>query len=157
MKQLVLVSDMKLGRHGDILMTHALGSCLGLMIWDSVLAVGGLLHAMLPLASVNPDKARTNPFMFVDSGLNAMLEQLYGLGAEKQRLIIKAAGCATPLGKNEMFKIGERNHCLLKQLLQNENLALEVEDIGGTISRSVAFDVSSGRVTIQRGGQESEL
>lgn len=157
MKHVVMVSDMKLGRKGDTLVTHALGSCLGLMVWDPAIAVGGLLHAMLPLSNINPQKAEANPYMFVDTGVPAMFQRLYDLGAQKGRLIIKAAGCASPLGKNEMFKIGQRNYTLLKKLLWKNSLMLAVEDVGGTKSRTVFFDVGSGRITINSSGQETEL
>ena len=50
MKQTVVVADMKIGKSGDVLVTHALGSCLGLMVYDPKKEIGGLLHAMLPLS-----------------------------------------------------------------------------------------------------------
>ncbi len=67
MKYIVAVGDMKHGGEKDMLVTYALGSCLGLMIYDPAVQVGGLLHAMLPLSKINPEKAKTNPFMFVDT------------------------------------------------------------------------------------------
>jgi chemotaxis protein CheD len=67
----VLVGDMKIGHYGDTLITHALGSCLGLMAFDPDVKVAGLLHAMLPLSNINPEKALVNPAMFVDTGVQA--------------------------------------------------------------------------------------
>ncbi len=157
MKHVIMVSDMKVGRQGDVLVTHALGSCLGLMVYDPGQAVGGMLHAMLPLSSINPQKAEANPFMFVDTGVPAMFQALYELGAQKSRLVVKAAGCASPLGKNEMFKIGQRNYTLLKKLLWKNSVMVEAEDVGGTKSRTVYFDISTGRITINSCGQESIL
>jgi len=148
---------MKTGKDGDFLITHALGSCLGLTIYDPVVKVGGLLHAMLPLSKINKDKAKANPYMFVDTGVPVLFKTLYDLGAQKKRLIVKAAGCGNPLGKNEMFKIGERNHTLLKKLLWKNNVLLTAEDVGGTKSRTVRFDVSTGQVIISSAGEESEL
>lgn len=157
MRHVVVVSDMKTGKDGDFLITHALGSCLGLTIYDPVVKVGGLLHAMLPLSKINKDKAKANPYMFVDTGVPVLFKTLYDLGAQKKRLIVKAAGCGNPLGKNEMFKIGERNHTLLKKLLWKNNVLLTAEDVGGTKSRTVRFDVSTGQVIISSAGEESEL
>jgi len=148
---------MKTGRDGDFLITHALGSCLGLAIYDPVVKVGGLLHAMLPLSKINKDKAKANPYMFVDTGVPVLFKTLYDMGAQKKRLIVKAAGCGNPLGKNEIFKIGERNHTLLKKLLWKNNVLLTAEDVGGTKSRTVRFDVSTGQVIISSAGEESEL
>ena len=157
MRHVVVVSDMKIGKNGDVLVTHALGSCLGLTVWDPELRLGGLLHAMLPLSKINKEKAESSPYMFVDTGVPTLFRQLYEMGAQKKRLVVKAAGCGNPLGKNEMFKIGERNHTLLKKLLWKNSVMLAAEDCGGTISRTVYFDMATGRVVISSGGKESEL
>jgi chemotaxis protein CheD len=157
MKHVVYVGDMKTGEREDLLVTHALGSCLGLMVYDPVVKVGGLLHAMLPLSSINPQKARANPFMFVDTGVPTLFKTLYGMGGQKSRLIVKAAGCGRPLGNDEMFKIGERNYTVLKKLLWKNNVLLEAEAVGGAASRTVHFDLSSGRTTIISGGAKTDL
>ena len=157
MKQTVQVGDMKVGVKGDEIVTHALGSCLGLMIYDPVAQVGGMLHAMLPLSRINPEKAAANPYMFVDKGVPILFKEVYGLGGLKGRLIVKAAGCGSPLGQNEMFKIGERNYTVLKKMLWKNGVLMKAEEIGGSISRTVNFDISTGRVTIKSGRQEREL
>jgi CheD, stimulates methylation of MCP proteins len=128
---------MKIGRAGDILVTHGLGSCLGLMLYDPVVKVGGMLHAMLPLSSVNPQKAESNPFMFVDTGVRLLFKEMYAFGGEKNRMKVKAVGCSQPADKNELFRIGERNYTILRKLLWKNSVLLEAEDIGGTISRTV--------------------
>jgi len=157
MKQIVVVADMKLGKNGDVLVTHALGSCLGLMVHDPETKVGGLLHAMLPLSKINRKKAEVNPFMFVDTGVPELFKKLYELGGKKSRFVVKAAGCASPLGGNEMFKIGERNYLILKKLLWKNNILIESESIGGTSSRTVFFDISTGMVTVSCNGTSSVL
>ena len=155
--QVVGVADMKTGTGGQVLVTHALGSCLGLMIYDPVAKVGGLLHAMLPIAKINPEKAATNPSMFVDTGVPGLFQAVYSLGGQKDRLIVKAAGCARPLNAGEMFRIGERNYVMLKKLLWKTNILISAEDIGGTAGRTVRFDLDTGRITIRSGAEEHEL
>ncbi|MGE5258449.1 MAG: chemotaxis protein CheD [Hyphomicrobiales bacterium] len=153
----VLVGDMKTGRTGDMLVTHALGSCLGLMAFDPVVRLGGLLHAMLPLSGINPEKASANPAMFVDTGVPLLFKALYEQGAVKGRLVVKAAGCGSPLGQNEVFKIGERNYTVLKKLLWKNNILLEAEDVGGPASRTIHFEVSTGRVFLSSNGTKRPL
>ena len=157
MKYIVQVGDMKVGVKGDEIVTHALGSCLGLMVYDPVAHVGGLLHAMLPLSKINPQKAEVNPYMFVDKGVPCLFKEVYNLGGQKERLIVKAAGCGSPIGKNEMFKIGERNYTVLKKLLWKNNVLLKAEETGGTISRTVYLDITTGRTTIKSGREERNL
>ncbi len=157
MKYVVAVGDMKIGQESDTIVTHALGSCLGLMVYDPVAKVGGLLHAMLPLSKINREKAEVNPYMFVDTGVPVLFKTLYDIGGQKNRMIIKAAGCGNPLGKNEMFKIGERNYTVLKKLLWKNNILLETEDVGGAASRTVHFNVANGQTIISSQGQKREL
>lgn len=157
MRYVAAVADMKLGQKGDVLVTHALGSCLGLMVLDPQVQVGGLLHAMLPLSKINPEKAVSNPYMFVDTGVPRLFKEIYRLGGAKKRLIVKAAGCGQPLGKNDVFKIGERNFSVLKKLLVKNNIRLKASDVGGPLGRTVHFDISSGEVQTSSKGAAQPL
>jgi len=70
MKHTVGVSDMKMSNAaGDVIVTHALGSCIGIAIHDPVAQVGGIVHYMLPLSKVDEAKAKKNPSMFGDTGI----------------------------------------------------------------------------------------
>jgi len=157
MRQIIVVGDMKTGEQEDLLVTYALGSCLGLIVYDPEIKIGGILHAMLPLSKINRDKAQANPFMFVDTGVPTLFKTLYKMGAEKSRLVVKAAGCGNPMGRNEMFKIGERNYTVLKKLLWKNNILLKTEDIGGTKSRTVNFNLSTGQTIVSSNGEKVEL
>ena len=55
---------------------------------------------------------------------------------------------------NEMFKIGERNFTILKKILWKNNILLSAKDVGGTKSRTVYFELSSGEITISSKGQK---
>jgi len=112
---------------------------------------------MLPLSSINPQKAESNPFMFVDTGVRLLFKEMYTFGGEKNRMKVKAVGCSQPADKNELFKIGERNYTILRKLLWKNSILIEAEDIGGTISRTVFFEVSSGRTVIASNGNERLL
>ncbi len=148
MKHIVLVGDMKVGKKGDVIVTYALGTSLGLIAYDPAAQVGGLLHAMLPLSKSDPKKAESNPFIFVDTGVPKLFEEVYSMGGEKARLIVKATGCSRPEGDNEMFKIGEKNYAVLKKILWKNNILLESEEVGGTANRTVQFNISTGELTV---------
>jgi chemotaxis protein CheD len=148
MKHIVLVGNMKVGKEGDTIVTYALGTSLGLIAYDPVAKVGGLLHAMLPLSKSDPKKAEANPCIFVDTGVPKLLDEIYSMGGEKSRLVIKAAGCSRPEGDNEMFKIGEKNYAVLKKILWKNNILLETEDVGGAANRTVQFNISTGEMTV---------
>ena len=93
MKLVVGVADMKLSSSSeDVIVTHALGSCLGITAYDSVTHVGGMLHVMMPLSNINPEKAQQNPYMFVDTGVPEFFKRIFAAGGARNRLTVKVAG-----------------------------------------------------------------
>ncbi len=99
------ISDMMVSKTpNETLITYSLGSCLGVVIYDPVVHVAGLLHSMLPLSKIDPQKAKKSPFMFVDTGVPLLFREAFKLGAEKQRLIVKAVGCSSLLKKKDFLK-----------------------------------------------------
>lgn len=78
----VAVSNQK----GHETVTHSLGSCLGVIIYDPVAAVGGLLHLMLPDSNLNLERARKQPAVFADTDLPVLFKSAYGLGVKKGRM-----------------------------------------------------------------------
>lgn len=128
--------------------TYALGSCLGITLYDPVAHVGGLLHVMLPTASVDSAKAKTRPGMFVDTGLPHLFHAAYKLGAVKSRLIVKVAGGATRL-KSETQRIAARNIAAARKILWQNSVLITAADTGGTTPRTMSLRLSDGEVTIK--------
>lgn len=154
------VADMKISSSkGDVIVTHALGSCLGVTIFDPLTGVGGMLHAMLPDSSIDPRKAAENPFMFVDTGVPRLFRDCYGRGAEKSRLIVKVAGGATSKAnvEDDYFQIGKRNFVMLRKLLWKNNVLLKSYEVGGTESRTLTLDIGSGSVLLKVSGVLKKL
>jgi len=147
------VGDCKVSNAAEsVLATYALGSCIAVAIHDPVAAVGGLLHFMLPESSLNPDKASQSPFMFADTGIPLLFHAAYGLGAEKRRLVVRAAGGAQVMDENGVFNIGKRNHLALRKILWRAGVMIHAEEIGGTESRTVRLEVATGRLLIRGPG-----
>lgn len=146
------ISEMRVCKEPEArIITHALGSCLGVTIFDPVARVGGLIHIQLPLSKIDPQKAAERPCMFVDTGIPALFEEAYRLGAVKRRIQLKVAGGAQFLDSNGKFKIGERNFAILRKMLWKNSVLIEGQDVGGTLSRTMAIDVETGEVTIRSG------
>ena len=144
----------------DRLVTYALGICLGVAIYDPVARVGGLLHAMLPLSTLDAGKARANPALFVDTGVPALFRACYALGASKSRLVVKVAGGAAAAAPDapDQFQIGRRNLLTLRQLLWKNGVLVQAQDVGGhQLSRTMALDVGDGTVSLKMGATISTL
>lgn len=148
--KIVGISDCRVSTNvDDVLVTYSLGSCIGVTLYDPVIRVGGMLHYMLPLSKVSPDKARDKPAMFADTGVPMLLNEILALGAEKSRLIVKVAGGSQLMDQNKVFNIGERNYLVLRKILWKNKILIDAEDVGGNISRTIRFEVGSGLVTVK--------
>ena len=155
------IADMKLtSARGEQIITHALGSCLGITVYDPVAGVGGMLHAMLPQSSIDAAKAAENPSMFVDSGVPRLFQEAYKLGAQKARIEVKVAGGAatqTFSEQEDYFQIGKRNMVMLRKLLWKNGVMIKAEDVGGTASRTMLLDLQDGVVTLKIQGVDRTL
>jgi chemotaxis protein CheD len=131
------------------IVTYGLGSCIGLTVYDPSGRVGGLLHYMLPESSTNPEKARSNPFMFADTGIPLLFQEVYRLGGDKRRVQVKAAGGAQLLDDLGYFNIGQRNYMALRKILWANHVPIQAENVGGQVNRTVLLEMSSGRVWVK--------
>ncbi len=141
----------------ETLVTYSLGSCVGLALHDPVAGVAGLLHAMMPVSKSNPEKARENPAMYVDTGASALLAGVFALGATRANLVAKVIGAASQVDHGQMFRIGQRNHAVLRKVLWKNGILIAAEDTGGASSRTVYLEVGSGRTIVKSDGQTREL
>ncbi len=88
-----------------------------------------------------------------------LLGTCFKAGAQKQRLEIRVAGGANSKNREEddLFQIGKRNLVTLRKLLWKNGLLLKSYDVGGTRSRTMSLEISSGRVTVKSNGQVKNL
>ena len=150
------IADMKIAQGSGILITYALGSCIGLCFHDPRLKLGALLHIMLPL---NMETGRKNPMKYADTGIRDTLRQLEAKGASKSRMTVKIAGGAKMFEVNggNLGNIGQRNIESVHLILRKEGIRLMAEDVGGTVARTLLFDVVSGQGCIRSYGRQDVL
>ena len=151
------IADMAISNSvDDIIVTHSLGSCLGATFYDPDQKVGGMIHCMLPLSKTDPKKAQDSPYMFVDTGISLLLEELFNkYGCRKKRLVTKIAGAAKVLDGKDLFRIGERNHTIFRKLMWKNSMLINAEDVGGTITRTIRLEIATGNLIIRTGGKET--
>ena len=139
------------------LVTYSLGSCIGLSLYDPVAGVGGLLHAMMPVSTADPVKAAENPAMYTDTGVSALLQAVFDLGATRRNVIAKVAGAASQMDSACMFRIGERNYMVLRKVLWKNDILIASEVIGGSSSRTMYLEMATGRTLVRSNGSVREL
>jgi chemotaxis protein CheD len=139
------------------LTTHALGSCIAVVIYDPVARVGGLLHYMLPDSSMDPAKAQQRPFMFADTGIPLLFHAAYQAGAVKERIKVTALGGAQAIQTGDAFNIGKRNHMVMRKILWKAGVMVHHEDVGGTAPRTARLEIGTGRVFVSFGREQREI
>ncbi len=151
------VGDMKISDDSTAtIVTHSLGSCIGLVVYDPVAKVGGMLHYMLP-DSTKSTKGKERPLMFADTGIPLLFKSCYNLGARKGRMVVKAAGGSQIMAASEKFEIGKRNHAALRKILFRNNVMIRGEDVGGSVSRTMRLNIAKGEVSVKIAGGDDKV
>jgi chemotaxis protein CheD len=153
-KILVGIAAMQLSRDPNaVIITHGLGSCIGVAIYDPVAQVGGLLHYMLPEVDQLQEKAAVTPLKFGETGIPHLFHAAYAIGAVKSRIIVKIAGGASLLDAGGMFNIGKRNFLLARKLMWKNGMTIAAEEVGDHMSRTMELEIDTGRVWITSPGR----
>ena len=143
------VTDMKVSDKPDsTLVTYSLGSCLGIVVYDPAVKVGGLLHIMLPEAKDEKNSKRFNPYKYVDTGVPLLFKETYKYGAKKNRMIVAVTGGSKILDDSGYFNIGKRNLAKLRKLFWKNGVMIDKEHVGGSVSRTVRLNILDGEITV---------
>jgi chemotaxis protein CheD len=148
---IVGISDYKISREPDTLVTYALGSCVGICIYDERIGFGGLAHIMLPDSKAFAHQ-EINRMKFADTAIVDMVQAMRSRGSDVRRMTAKIAGGAkmfevqqnSPLGT-----IGQRNLESVRQVLRSLRIPIIAEDVGSNYGRTLYFNLSNGIMKIQ--------
>lgn len=145
------ISDYKLARNPNVIVTYALGSCIGICLYDKQLKIGGLSHIMLPESSMFTNND-INRMKFADTAIVDLVKDLVKLGADRRRLTAKIAGGAQMFEVQQgslVGTIGDRNTVSVKNTLQSLKIPILAEDTGLNYGRTVYFDLETGIMKVQ--------
>jgi len=148
-RQLIIgVGEIAYGQHPRILVTQALGSCVGLTLWDPMTLLGGMAHVMLPTAA---DSAlQGHPERFASTAVPLLVERLNQRGAPKRRLLAKVAGGAAMFGNDSGLEtIGQRNTAEVKAQLERLGVPIRGEDTGGSHARTIELHLDTGILLVR--------
>jgi chemotaxis protein CheD len=140
------------------LVTHALGSCLGVAVIDPHARVAGMLHAQLPASVRSPELAQSEPGRFVDLGVPLLIQRATALGAEKRRLRLTVAGGANMTGTaDDRFNVAAQNLTALRKTLWRLGVLIAGEDVGGCVPRTMYLDITTGNTIVLASGIRKEI
>ena len=142
----------------DAITTLGLGSCVGIILYDPVRKISGMVHIMLPDSTKifnNENKAK-----FADTGIELLIKKMCSIGADRKALIAKIAGGAQMFAfrsNNDMMRIGERNIEATKSNLQRLGIPIKAEDTGSNYGRTIEFYPENGALLVKSVGREQKV
>lgn len=142
------IGDLKVCKSPDVLVTYALGSCVGVCLLDDKTRIAGLSHIMLPESSATSDVS--SPLRYANLALPELVRKMELMGANKSRLTAKIAGGATMFTiSSDKFNIGERNVEAVKKFLRENRIPILAEDTGANYGRTQFFYPETGVMEIR--------
>jgi chemotaxis protein CheD len=145
------MAQFRVGEAPMRLMTMALGSCLGIALYDPQARIGALAHAMHPRRE--RVKNNMNRAKFVDSVIPLLVERMLQWGARREKIVAKIFGGARMFdgfeGCRGILQIGDENIAAAREVLGELGIPLVAECVGGTSGRTIILDVSDGSVLVR--------
>lgn len=148
---IVGISDLNIVKAPDVLVTYALGSCVGICLYDPVVKVAGLSHIMLP-SSKQIASASDQVYKFADTAIEELLKKMERLGARSIRIRAKIAGGAQMFscaGNSSLANIGQRNVVAVKTELARLRIPIIAEDCGKNYGRTLFLSAEDGSMRIK--------
>lgn len=145
------IADLNIAKNGDTLVTYALGSCVGICLYDGMSKIAGLSHIMLP-CSVGFNPTGNQIYKFADLAIPALVAKMVASGAQKVYLKAKIAGGAkmfANVNNSNLANIGDRNVVAVKEELMKLHIPILAEDTGKDYGRTQYFSSVDGIMTIK--------
>lgn len=144
------ISDMAAVKSPDTLVTYALGSCVGICLYDEYAHIAGLSHIMLPNSRLSNIPGQIGKF--ADTAPILLIQKMAQLGANPNFLKAKIAGGAkmfTLPDSTAVGNIGQRNVEAVKTALAALRIPIVAEDTGLNYGRTVYFDADTFTMRIK--------
>jgi chemotaxis protein CheD len=142
------VGELAVAEHPQVLVTQALGSCVGLTLWDPIRRAGGMAHIMLP--TMGDTASEGLRYRFAASAVPALVDMLADAGSPKRRLVAKLAGGAAMFGADTgTASIGARNVAQTRLELTDLGIPLRAEDTGGSHARTIELHLDTGILLVR--------
>lgn len=146
------MAQLNIAKAPDKIETQALGSCVGIVLYDDVNKIGGLSHAMLPDINCASASSRSNLAKFVNTSIIILMEKMVENGAQLNNIKARLAGGANmfpDVSTDKTNQIGFRNVESARANLNDLGIEIVAEDVGGNSGRSIILDTATGKLLIK--------
>lgn len=146
-EKMVGMGSIKVVRNEGVLWM-VLGSCVGVILYDSIYRIGGVAHVMLPKNSMGDP----NIYKYADTSVPALIRLMLENGARKCNLTARLVGGAN-MFKWKPYKsfmnIGDNNIDVVKEVVVGEKIPITKCVVGGNCGYKIWFDVATGDLNIK--------
>ena len=131
------------------LVSVGLGSCVVIAIHDAKAQVGAMAHVLLPEAAEN--SVAEHPARYASTAVPLLVKTLrmHGAGGPYTARLVGGAALFAEVLTSPQGRVGARNVLAARAALAAAEIPIVAEDVGGTMGRSVAFDVETGSIAIR--------
>lgn len=158
MEEIVVgIGDMKCGKGDQCIATYALGSCVGVCLYDEQMGIGGLLHALLPYSK---NMKMVDPARYVNTGVKRLFREVCRRGGVPARMKAKVVGGARMFEfktNAAMEDIGTANVHQVHRELQALGIPIVCEVTGGEVGRTIHFTPGTGSIRIYATDKTEEI
>ena len=149
-KIIVGIAEGKVARENQVLISYALGSCVGVCLYDPRERIAGMAHIILPGRKYSAHW--DNAYKFADEGIHELMNQMREQGARPADLIAKIAGGARMFGPSSgKMDIGQQNVEAVRESLAQEGIRLVAQHTGRNYGRTILFYAENGRLEVNTG------
>jgi len=132
-----------------MILQTVLGSCVACCLFDPIRRIGGMNHILLPGQA--DLRVFNEPARWGIHAMELLINRIMQIGGSRQCLQAKIFGGANlmPAIKPENG-MGRKNIAFTRAFLENENIPILNQDVGGTDTRRIYFHTDTNDVYLKR-------
>ena len=131
-------NEFRISMEKDTVLTTILGSCVATCLWDHKTGVGGMNHILLP----STQRYQSAEFCESVNLMEILINSILKSGGVRRNLKAKIFGGASMFDRSG--GIGEQNQSFALWFLENENIEIVSQSIGGNRGRKLKFRPHNG-------------
>ncbi len=137
-----------------------LGSCIGLVVFDTSYRLFAIAHTMLPEIQFHKDRPSIvdpkEQARFTDDAVKRIVKAFREKGLETRDLIAKIVGGAQIFDR-DIIRVGKKNLMSVRNTLQKEGIKIESEVVGGNSGVSILKIRKDGKIDVRKEGKVFQI
>jgi chemotaxis protein CheD len=136
------IGEVKVAQGDIVLSAYGVGSCVVVVLFETVKRLCGFAHCLLP----EGDEASTK---YPRGAIGELLRQMIAEGAMHADIVAKVIGGATMFEGFAKHQIGKRNVLETRKECDRVNIPIIAEDVFGNWGRTILCNAQTGEVTVR--------